>query len=208
MENTIKYAWICGRNTVIQMIIFYGINRLILGLNNIFCWTFLLIHWQSTILKGLLPMVIIAITCDCTDCATWCDNISYLWLKDICNKSLPLKTGVSIRCLLIFIQSLLLLEQTLFRCRRRWHLFFSVSGNAGCIVLLAQAGADVNVTDAHGAYPIHYAANMARDVEKLPEDAPVVSRRHYSPAMFCVELYNCQASVFFPMSAHCHLGWW
>ena len=54
--------------------------------------------------------------------------------------------------------------------------FFSVSGNAGCIVLLAQAGADVNVTDAHGAYPIHYAANMARDTEKLPEDAPVVSK--------------------------------
>ena len=55
----------------------------------------------------------------------------------------------------------------------------SVSGNAGCIVLLAQAGADVNVTDAHGAYPIHYAANMARDVEKLPEDAPVVSRQSF-----------------------------
>ena len=54
-------------------------------------------------------------------------------------------------------------------------ILISVSGNAGCIVLLAQAGADVNVTDAHGAYPIHYAANMARDVEKLPEDAPVVS---------------------------------
>ena len=50
-----------------------------------------------------------------------------------------------------------------------------MSGNAGCIVLLAQSGADVNVTDANGAYPLHYAANMSRDIEKLPEDAPVVS---------------------------------
>ena len=50
-----------------------------------------------------------------------------------------------------------------------------MSGNAGCIALLAQASADVNVTDAHGAYPIHYAANMAKDVHKLPEDAPAVS---------------------------------
>ncbi|XP_063690862.1 protein phosphatase 1 regulatory subunit 12A-like isoform X4 [Bolinopsis microptera] len=49
----------------------------------------------------------------------------------------------------------------------------TVSGNAGCIVLLAQSGADVNVTDANGAYPLHYAANMSRDIEKLPEDAPV-----------------------------------
>ena len=49
-----------------------------------------------------------------------------------------------------------------------------MSGNAGCIVLLAQAGADLNTTDAHGSYPIHYASNMAKDMEKLPEDAKPV----------------------------------
>ena len=51
----------------------------------------------------------------------------------------------------------------------------AVSTNPNCIVLLAQNNADVNVSDAHGSYPIHYAATMAKDPEKLPEDAPKVN---------------------------------
>lgn len=52
-------------------------------------------------------------------------------------------------------------------------LFLAVCGEIECLSILAEAGADLSTPDIHGAYPIHYAAQMSGPNSELKNDTRI-----------------------------------